>query len=117
MALSHGPLTRTLLLSGPWDTVSVGGEEVDIDWLLEGPRAGQPAAPSRSPCRPNGDGQRRKVKIFHHGERAVASPEPFRHLSWQLRYAYRGHCVGFASGRRLARPCWPVESPRRGRWL
>jgi hypothetical protein len=39
-----GPLLHTLLLSGPWDTASVGGEEVDIDWLLEGPKAEQPAA-------------------------------------------------------------------------
>jgi hypothetical protein len=34
-----GPLIHTLLLSGPWDTTNVGGEEVDIDWLLEGPQA------------------------------------------------------------------------------
>ena len=40
-----GPLIHTLLISGPWDSVSVGGEEVDIDWLLEGPKAGQPAVP------------------------------------------------------------------------
>ena len=40
-----GPLIHTLLISGPWDSVSVGGEEVDIDWLLEGPQAGQPAVP------------------------------------------------------------------------
>jgi hypothetical protein len=32
-------------VSGPWDTVNVGGEEVDIDWLLEGSQAGEPAAP------------------------------------------------------------------------
>jgi pSer/pThr/pTyr-binding forkhead associated (FHA) protein len=32
-----GPLIHTLLLSGPWDAANVGGEEVDIDWLLEGP--------------------------------------------------------------------------------
>jgi FHA domain len=31
------PLIHTLLTSGPWDTLNVGGEEVDIDWLLEGP--------------------------------------------------------------------------------
>jgi len=34
-----GPLLHTLLVSGPWDTANVGGEEVDIDWLLEGPKA------------------------------------------------------------------------------
>jgi FHA domain len=36
-----GPLLHTLLVSGPWDTLNVGGEEVDIDWLLEGPQAAQ----------------------------------------------------------------------------
>jgi hypothetical protein len=39
-----GPLLHTLLVSGPWDTANAGGEEVDIDWLLDGPEAGQPAA-------------------------------------------------------------------------
>jgi FHA domain len=34
-----GPLIHTLLLSGPWDTANVGGEEVEIDWLLD---SGQP---------------------------------------------------------------------------
>jgi hypothetical protein len=33
------PLIHTLLRSGPWDTANVGGEEVEIDWLLEGPQA------------------------------------------------------------------------------
>jgi hypothetical protein len=38
-----GPLLHTLLVSGEWDTANVGGEEVDIDWLLEGPQvAGLP---------------------------------------------------------------------------
>ncbi|HEY1819671.1 MAG TPA: FHA domain-containing protein [Trebonia sp.] len=31
-----GPLLHTLLVSEPWDSASVGGEEVDIEWLLEG---------------------------------------------------------------------------------
>ena len=39
-----GPLLHTLLVSGPWDTANVGGEEVDIDWLLEGAPAPAPAA-------------------------------------------------------------------------
>lgn len=43
-----GSLLHTLLLSDSWDTVNVGGEEVDVDWLLDAPRpatAGQrPAA-------------------------------------------------------------------------
>jgi hypothetical protein len=39
-----GALLHTLLASGPWDTASVGGEEVDIDWLLESQPAGQPSA-------------------------------------------------------------------------
>jgi hypothetical protein len=33
-----GPLIHTLLISDQWDTANVGGEEVDIDWLLEGPQ-------------------------------------------------------------------------------
>ena len=37
-----GALIHTLLTSGPWDTLNVGGEEVDIDWLLEGPQPEQP---------------------------------------------------------------------------
>src|SRR5262249_12314373 len=28
-------LIHTLLVSGPWDTANVGGEEVDVDWLFE----------------------------------------------------------------------------------
>ena len=31
-------LVHTLLVSQPWDTANVGGEEVDVDWLLEAPR-------------------------------------------------------------------------------
>ena len=34
----NGPLLHTLLVSDAWDTVSVGGEEVDVDWLLEPPQ-------------------------------------------------------------------------------
>ena len=41
-----GPLLHTLLASGAWDTASVGGEEVDIDWLLEGPAVGSQLAPA-----------------------------------------------------------------------
>jgi hypothetical protein len=26
---------HTLLVSEPWDTGSVGGEEVDVEWLLK----------------------------------------------------------------------------------
>jgi hypothetical protein len=33
-----GPLLHTLLVSDSWDTVNVGGEEVDVDWLLDAPR-------------------------------------------------------------------------------
>jgi hypothetical protein len=49
-----GPLLHTVLVSGPWDTASVGGEEVDIDWLLEGPQAGTPAAPHQLAASPAG---------------------------------------------------------------
>jgi hypothetical protein len=30
-------LIHTLVVSEPWDTANVGGEEVDVDWLLGGP--------------------------------------------------------------------------------
>jgi FHA domain-containing protein len=33
-----GPLLHTLVVSEPWDTANVGGEEVDVEWLLESPR-------------------------------------------------------------------------------
>jgi hypothetical protein len=39
-----GPLIHTLLVSDQWDTTNVGGEEVDIDWLLDGPPLPQPAS-------------------------------------------------------------------------
>jgi FHA domain len=32
------PLLHALLVSDSWDSVNVGGEEVDIDWLLDAPR-------------------------------------------------------------------------------
>jgi hypothetical protein len=35
-----GSLIHTLLVSDQWDSASVGGEEVDIDWLLSGAQAG-----------------------------------------------------------------------------
>jgi FHA domain len=41
-----GSLIHTLLVSGPWDTTNVGGEEVDVDWLLDGPTLEQPVVPS-----------------------------------------------------------------------
>ena len=31
------PLIHTLVVSEPWDTTNVGGEEVDVDWLLDAP--------------------------------------------------------------------------------
>ena len=30
-----GPMLHTLLVSEAWDTGNVGGEEVDVEWLLE----------------------------------------------------------------------------------
>jgi hypothetical protein len=33
-----GGLIHTLLVSDQWDAGNVGGEEVDVDWLLEGPQ-------------------------------------------------------------------------------
>jgi len=44
-----GPLLHTLLVSDSWDTVNVGGEEVDVDWLLDAPR------PARTDQRPAAD--------------------------------------------------------------
>ena len=38
-----GQMLHTLLVSEPWDTGSVGGEEVDVEWLLE-------SRPPRSWC-------------------------------------------------------------------
>jgi hypothetical protein len=37
-----GELLHTLLVSEPWDTTNVGGEEVDVEWLLEPPRPPRP---------------------------------------------------------------------------
>lgn len=42
-------LVHTLVVSQPWDTSNVGGEEVDVEWLLEAPRRARsqrPAVPS-----------------------------------------------------------------------
>jgi hypothetical protein len=47
-----GPLIHTLLISGPWDTENVGGEEVDVDWLFEESPLGQSAVSSPSPRPP-----------------------------------------------------------------
>ena len=38
-----GPTVHTLLVSEPWDTGNVGGEEVDVEWLLDVPAAAEPA--------------------------------------------------------------------------
>lgn len=38
-----GPTLHTLLVSEPWDTSSVGGEEVDVEWLLDVPAAAEMA--------------------------------------------------------------------------
>jgi hypothetical protein len=38
-----GQLIHTLVVSEPWDTANVGGEEVDVDWLLDA----QPDRPER----------------------------------------------------------------------
>ena len=40
----NGPLLHTLLVSGAWDTGGVGGEEVELDLLLEEPQAARPTA-------------------------------------------------------------------------
>jgi len=38
LAPLSGQLVHTLLVSEPWDTVNVGGEEVDVEWLLDEPK-------------------------------------------------------------------------------
>ncbi len=35
LARVPGPTLHTLLVSEPWDAGSVGGEEADVEWLLE----------------------------------------------------------------------------------
>jgi hypothetical protein len=42
-----GALVHTLVVSEPWDSANVGGEEVDVDWLFDAPR---PAKPQRRPA-------------------------------------------------------------------
>jgi pSer/pThr/pTyr-binding forkhead associated (FHA) protein len=37
-----GHLVHTLVVSQPWDTANVGGEEVDVEWLLDAPRPVRP---------------------------------------------------------------------------
>jgi hypothetical protein len=39
----NGALLHTLLVSGAWDTANVGGEEVDVEWLLDAPPAAEAA--------------------------------------------------------------------------
>jgi FHA domain-containing protein len=43
-----GQLLHTLVVSEPWDSANVGGEEVDVDWLLEPPpvKRQPPTAPA-----------------------------------------------------------------------
>ena len=61
-----GATLHTLAVSGAWDTINVGGEEVDVEWLFatpdapQGPEPGPPMAPAEaahqrelvSPARP-----------------------------------------------------------------
>jgi len=42
-------LIHTLVVSEPWDTANVGGEEVDVDWLLNAPLADAPPPTSAQP--------------------------------------------------------------------
>jgi hypothetical protein len=36
------PMLHALLVSEPWDSANVGGEEVDVEWLLDAPRLPRP---------------------------------------------------------------------------
>ena len=47
------PLLHTLVASGPWDTVNIGGEEVEIDWLLGDPQPDPPPAPPELAASPS----------------------------------------------------------------
>ena len=48
----NGSLIHTLLVSDQWDSGNVGGEEVDVDWLLEGSHPERDAArQARRPAR------------------------------------------------------------------
>ncbi len=38
LARLSGQLLHTIVVSEPWDSATVGGEEVDVDWLLAAPR-------------------------------------------------------------------------------
>ncbi|PRY51639.1 type III secretion system (T3SS) inner membrane Yop/YscD-like protein [Geodermatophilus tzadiensis] len=60
-----GPTLHTLAVSGSWDTANVGGEEVDVGWLLPEP---EPAAVPAQPA----DRVTRRVS----GDRPAAAPLP-----------------------------------------
>jgi hypothetical protein len=42
-------LIHTLVVSEPWDTANVGGEEVDVDWLLDAPPLADAVPSAASP--------------------------------------------------------------------
>jgi hypothetical protein len=54
-----GPTLHTLAVSGAWDTINVGGEEVDVEWLFASPEA--PPSPEPDP---------RAAAAAHQGELA-----------------------------------------------
>ncbi|MGN6681513.1 MAG: FHA domain-containing protein [Streptosporangiaceae bacterium] len=43
-------LVHALVVSQPWDTSNVGGEEVDVEWLLEAPRRARAQRPAAQPA-------------------------------------------------------------------
>jgi hypothetical protein len=58
-------LTLALLVSGPWDTANVGGEEVDVDWLFEEPQPEESAATSLSPYLPGAPHRAPSSQLAH----------------------------------------------------
>ncbi|MFF4778916.1 FHA domain-containing protein [Microtetraspora fusca] len=64
---------RTLLVSGAWDTLVVGGEEVDID-IFDRPVSPDPPPPDRRLVSSRGDGPRRRAEAVSGGSGDAASP-------------------------------------------
>ena len=77
-----GPMLHTLLVSEPWDTGGVGGEEVDVEWLLK------PAAASRTGLEDAPDDDARPVTKEHAMKASARRNGSFTH-----RIEVRGHQV------------------------
>lgn len=91
------PLVLILVTSQPWDTSNVGGQEVDVERVLEAPRRVRP----QRRAAPAGQG------------RAVAPAPPGGSAAHSLAHAgvpgYADHLI-FATNELLGRDCWNVAS-------